>query len=227
MASSFERYRRAGATARAMLSAAAAQEWNVPVGEITVAKGALTHASGKTATFGELAVKAAALPVPADLPLKDASQWTFIGNETLPRYDSLPKSTGKQDYTLDVKLPGMLTAVMIHPPLFGSVVKSFDASKAKAVKGVVDVVETPRGLAVVADNSGRAEGPGCHRRMGRVEGGEARLRRALAEYRNQARSLAPPRPATTAMWMPPWARRRKSSRRPMSSPASPTPRWSR
>jgi isoquinoline 1-oxidoreductase beta subunit len=112
----------------------------------------LTHASGKQASFGELAVKAAAMPVPTDTALKDASKWTFIGNEKLPRYDSLPKATGKQDYTLDVKLPGMLTAVMIHPPLFGATVKSFDASKAKAVKGVVDVVETPRGLAVVADN---------------------------------------------------------------------------
>ena len=152
MASSFERYRRAGATARAMLVAAAAEDWNVPVGEITVDKGALTHASGKRASFGDLAAKAATMPVPTDLPLKDAAQWTLIGNEKLPRYDSLPKSTGKQDYTLDVKLPGMLTAVMIHPPLFGSVVKSFDASKAKAVKGVVDVVATPRGLAVVADN---------------------------------------------------------------------------
>ena len=152
MASSFERYRRAGATARAMLVAVAAQDWRVPVGEIAVAKGVLTHASGKRATFGELAVKAAAVPVPTDLPLKDASQWTLIGNEKLPRYDSLPKATGKQDYTLDVRLPGMLTAVMIHPPLFGATVKSFDASKAKAVKGVVDVVETPRGVAVVADN---------------------------------------------------------------------------
>jgi isoquinoline 1-oxidoreductase subunit beta len=152
MASSFERYRRAGATARAMLVAAAAQDWNVPPAEITVAKGVLTHASGKTATFGELAAKAAALPVPADVPLKDSGQWALIGNEQLRRYDSLPKSTGKQDYTIDVKLPGMLTAVMIHPPLFGSTVKSFDASKAKAVKGVVDVVETPRGVAVVGEN---------------------------------------------------------------------------
>ncbi len=93
------------------------------------------------------------MPVPADVALKDASQWTLIGNEKLPplrqRCRSRPAS---RTITLDVKLPGMLTAVMIHPPLFGSVVKSFDASKAKAVKGVVDVVETPRGLAVVADN---------------------------------------------------------------------------
>ncbi len=152
MASSFERYRRAGATARAMLVAAAAQDWKVPVGEIAVARGVLTHPSGKRATFGELAARAAAMPVPTYAVLKEPSQWTLIGNEALRRYDTLPKSTGKQDYTIDVKLPGMLTAAMIHPPLFGATVKSFDASKAKAVKGVVDVVETPRGLAVVADN---------------------------------------------------------------------------
>ena len=81
MASSFERYRRAGATARAMLVAAAAQDWNLPPEEITVVKGVLTHASSKTATFGELAAKAAALPVPADVPLKDSGKWALIGNE--------------------------------------------------------------------------------------------------------------------------------------------------
>jgi isoquinoline 1-oxidoreductase beta subunit len=152
MASSFERYRRAGATARAMLVAAAAQQWKVPAEEIYVAKGTMAHGSGQYATFGELAAKAATMPVPADVPLKDSSSWTLIGNDKLRRYDSLPKSTGKQDYTIDVKLPGMLTAVMIHPPLFGATVTSFDASKAKTVKGVVAVVETPRGIAVVADN---------------------------------------------------------------------------
>jgi isoquinoline 1-oxidoreductase beta subunit len=151
MASSFDRYRRAGATARAMLVAAAAEEWKVPADEIYVAKGTVAHGSGRIATFGELAAKAATMPVPADVPLKDSSSWTMIGNAKLPRYDSLPKSTGKQDFTIDVTLPGMLTAVMIHPPLFGATVKSFDAGSAKSVKGVVDVVETPRGLAVVAD----------------------------------------------------------------------------
>src|SRR5262245_66510578 len=118
MASSFDRYRRAGATARAMLVAAAADQWKVPAGEINVAKGRVTHQSGQTATFGELAAKAATMPVPGDVPLKDRSSWTLIGNDKLRRYDSLPKSTGKQDFTIDVKLPGMLTAVMIHPPLF-------------------------------------------------------------------------------------------------------------
>jgi isoquinoline 1-oxidoreductase beta subunit len=152
MTSSFERYRRAGATARAMLVAAAAEQWKVPAEEIYVAKGTMAHGSGQYATFGELAAKAATMPVPAEVPLKDPARWTLIGSDTLRRYDSLPKATGKQDYTIDVKLPGMLTAVMIHPPLFGATVTSFDASKAKTVKGVADVVETPRGLAVVADN---------------------------------------------------------------------------
>ena len=150
MASSFDRYRKAGATARAMLVAAAAQEWKVPAAEIYVAQGTLAHGSGFYASFGEFAAKAAAMPVPADVPLKSRASWTMIGNEKLPRYDSLPKSTGKQDFTIDVKLPDMLTAVMIHPPLFGATVKSFDATAAKASKGVVDVVAIPRGVAVVA-----------------------------------------------------------------------------
>ena len=152
MASSFDRYRKAGATARAMLVAAAAQEWNVPAAEIFVAQGTLAHGSGVQASFGEFAAKAAAMPVPADVPLKSRAAWTMIGNEKLPRYDSLPKSTGKQDFTIDVKLPDMLTAVMIHPPLFGATVKSFDATAAKASKGVVDVVAIPRGVAVVASS---------------------------------------------------------------------------
>ena len=76
--------------------------------------------------------------------------WKYIGAENLPRLDSAPKSTGRQQFTIDINLPDMLTAVMIHPPLFGAKVKSFDAAKAKAMKGVVDVVATPRGVAVVA-----------------------------------------------------------------------------
>lgn len=150
MASSFERYRRAGATARAMLVAAAAAEWKVPAAEIKVEKGVLSHASGRSSGFGAFAAKAAALPVPADVTLKAPKDWVYIGNETLPRIDSREKSTGREVFTIDVKLPGLLTAVMIHPPLFGATVKSFDGSKAKAVKGVVDVVQTHRGVAVVA-----------------------------------------------------------------------------
>lgn len=151
MFSSFDRYRQAGAAARAMLVAAAADSWKVPAGEITVKQGVVSHASGKRATFGELAAKAATMPVPDKVSVKPANAWTLIGNAKLPRYDSAPKVNGKQDFTLDVKLPGMLTAVMIHPPRFGATVKSFDGAAAKKIKGVVDVVAIPRGVAIVAE----------------------------------------------------------------------------
>ena len=154
MPSSFDRYRTAGAAARLMLVNAAAAEWGgVPAADIRVENGALRHGDGQ-AGYGEFAAKAAAGAVPADVPLKTAKDWIYIGKErdVLGKFDSLAKSTGKQQYTIDVKLPGLLTAVMIHPPLFGAKVKSFDATKAKAMKGVVDVVQIPRGVAVVADN---------------------------------------------------------------------------
>ena len=153
MASSWDRYRIAGAAAREMLVAAAADKWGVPAAEITVADGRITHPTAGSASFGELAEAAAAMPVPAKPALKEPGQWTLIGNAELRRYDSAPKTNGTQPYTIDVKLPGMLTATMIHPPKFGATVKSFDAAAAKAMPGIVDVVETPRGLAVVGENT--------------------------------------------------------------------------
>lgn len=152
MATSFDRYRRAGAIAREMLISAAAESWDVQTREITVDQGVVTHPSGKTATFGELVEKAATLPVPQDAPLKSASDWTEIGRAEARRFDTAPKTNGTHPFTIDVKLDGMLTAVVAHPPKFGAKVKSFDASEASQVKGVVDVVEIPRGVAVVAEH---------------------------------------------------------------------------
>jgi len=150
-ASSWRRYRVAGATARAMLIAAAARKWGVPADDIVAENGMLRAKNANaTASYGEMAALAAQEAAPARIALKDPKDWKYIGAENLPRLDSAPKSTGRQDYTIDVKLPGLLTAVMIHPPLFGARVKSFDAAKAKAMKGVADVVATPRGIAVVA-----------------------------------------------------------------------------
>ncbi len=134
--SSWSRYRIAGAAARSMLISAAAAEWRVPAGEVRAEKGVLTHASGRRATYGEMAARAAAQPVPANVTLKEPKDWVFIGNESLRRLDSAAKSNGTMQYTIDLQLPGMLTAVPIHPPLFGATVKSFDAAKAKAIKGV-------------------------------------------------------------------------------------------
>jgi isoquinoline 1-oxidoreductase beta subunit len=153
MFSSFDRYRKAGALARTMLVNAAAKQWNVPAGEIAVEKGIVSHPSGKRATFGELADAAAKEQVPAEVALKPRDQWKLIGSEDFRRIDSREKSTGQQPYTIDLKLPGMLTAMVVHPPLFGATVKSFDPAPAKAVKGVTDVVQISRGVAVVAENT--------------------------------------------------------------------------
>jgi isoquinoline 1-oxidoreductase subunit beta len=152
-ANSWQQLREAGATARAMLVAAAAQEWQVPAGEVTVSEGVVAHAaSGHKASFGELSRGAARQPVPTSVKLKDPSAFTIIGREELPRLDARAKSTGTEQYAIDVMLPGMMTAVVMRPPRFGGKVQSFDATKAKAVPGVVDVVAIPRGVAVVAQD---------------------------------------------------------------------------
>ena len=152
MANSWMQLRHAGATARVMLVEAAAAQWKVPAGEITVSEGVVEHAkSGKKSTFGELAAHAAKMPIPdlKDLRLKDPSQFKLIGRDKLPRLDSRAKSSGQQQFAIDVMLPGMMTAVVMRPPRFGGKVVSFDATQAKAVPGVVDVVQIPRGVAVV------------------------------------------------------------------------------
>jgi len=150
MANSFEQMRRAGAAARAMLVAAAAERWKVAPDSVTVTRGLLFHLpSNRRATFGSLAAAAAKLPVPQDVKLKDPKEFAYIGKR-VPRTDSRAKSNGSAIYTQDMKLPGMLTALVAHPPRFGGKVKSFDAAKAKSVKGVVDVVAIPGGVAVLA-----------------------------------------------------------------------------
>ena len=150
VANSWMQLRQAGATARAMLVQAAATRWGVPATDISVAEGVVSHApSQRKASFGELASDAARVPVPENVQLKDPARFTLIGRGHLPRLDSRAKSTGKETYAIDVMLPGMMTAVVMRPPRFGGKVASFDASKAKAVPGVVDVVAIPRGVAVV------------------------------------------------------------------------------
>jgi isoquinoline 1-oxidoreductase beta subunit len=152
LANSYEQMRRAGATARAMLVAAAAERWKVAPAEITISRGVVQHApTNKSSKFGALAAAAAKQPVPQDVKLKAAQEFVFIGRR-VPRTDTRAKSNGSAIYTQDVKLPGMLTALVAHPPRFGGKVKSFDASKAKEVKGVADVVAVPQGVAVLASD---------------------------------------------------------------------------
>ena len=157
MANSWDQLRRAGASARAMLVAAAAQQWKVPAEELSVSDGVVTHARSKRkASFGQLAQAAAQLPVPSEVTLKDPKDFKLIGKHA-PRKDSADKVNGTARFTQDVHLPGMLTAVVAHPPRFGGKVKSFDATQAKAVKGVVDVVQVPTGVAVLAKDTWSAK----------------------------------------------------------------------
>ncbi|MGD9550124.1 MAG: molybdopterin cofactor-binding domain-containing protein, partial [Burkholderiaceae bacterium] len=157
MANSWEQMRKAGATARAMLVAAAARQWQVPAEQIQVRQGVVSHpASGRKARFGQLAQAAAAEAVPGNVRLKDPKDFTLIG-KVAPRKDSAEKVNGKARFTQDVQLPGMLVAVVAHPPRFGATVKSFDAGRAKAVKGVVDVVQIPQGVAVLARDTWSAK----------------------------------------------------------------------
>lgn len=150
IANSFEQLRQAGAAARAMLVQAAAARWKVPAAEITVKAGVVSHArSGRKAHFGELAEAAAALPVPQQVTLKDPKDFTLIGRHA-PRKDSVDKTTGRAKFTQDVKLPGMLVAVVAHPPRFGATVRSVDDKAARAVPGVAEVAVIPNGVAVLA-----------------------------------------------------------------------------
>jgi isoquinoline 1-oxidoreductase beta subunit len=148
---SWEQYRRAGATARAMLISAAAKKWNVPKIELLADRGIIKHElSSRQATFGELAEAAALLPVPAEVTLKNPKNFKLIGAVRLPRIDCKAKTLGTAVFASDFSLPGMLTAIIARPPRFGAVVRGFDPTAAKTVPGVTDVVQTPTGVAVVA-----------------------------------------------------------------------------
>jgi isoquinoline 1-oxidoreductase beta subunit len=160
MANSFEQMRKAGAAARVMLIQAAAGQWKVAPDTITVRDGVVMHAaSGRKASFGQLAAAAAQLPVPENAPLKEPKDFRLIGQQRLPRVDSVDKTNGRALYTQDVQLPGMLVAVIAHPPKFGARLKSFDAAQAKAVPGVVAVLPVAGngrfmgGVAVLAKNT--------------------------------------------------------------------------
>ena len=150
MANSWMQLREAGSKARAMLLTAAAKGWHVPVAELTVEQGIVYHAGSKRqATFGSLVAVAASLPVPEKVALKDPKDFKLIGHKP-PRVDVAAKVDGTAQFTLDVVMPGMLVALLKRPTQFGATVKSFDATAANAIPGIVKVVQVPRGVAVIA-----------------------------------------------------------------------------
>ena len=150
--SEYDRYRQAAAAARAMLVAAAAQRWQVPVGECrTEASQALHDASGRSASFGALAGAAASMMAPDEVTLKTADQFRLVGRP-LPRLDTPVKVTGEAGFGIDVSIPGMRTAVIARPPIPGARLNSYDDTEARKLDGIREVLAVRAGVAVVADS---------------------------------------------------------------------------
>jgi isoquinoline 1-oxidoreductase subunit beta len=148
---SHEMLRRAGATAREMLIAAAATKWGVAAHECRAERSVITHAaSGRTIRYGAIAEAAARVPPPAQVTLKDAKDWTLIGRP-MRSLEARDKVLGRTTYGIDVQLPGMLNAALIQCPVFKGTLKSVDDSKARAMPGVRKVVMLKDAVAVVAD----------------------------------------------------------------------------
>jgi isoquinoline 1-oxidoreductase subunit beta len=148
--SEFDRYRQVGAMARDMLVRAAAAQWKVAPAQCRTENGFVVHAN-KRLSYGALAAKAAQLPPPKTVALKEAKDWKILGKPT-KRLDSVAKVTGAAQFGIDVRFPGLMTAVVARAPVFGGQLKSFDATRAKTVPGVKSVVQIPNAVAVVAEN---------------------------------------------------------------------------
>jgi len=151
----WEKLRVAGAQVREMLISAAAAKWKVDPSELKAENGMVFGPKGKKATYGQLAEAASKLPVPEKVAIKDPKDFRIVGKRTL-RLDSPAKVNGTARFGIDVKLPGMVYAALEQCPVIGGTVKSYDASKAKSMPGVIDVVEIPDGVAVVANSWWRA-----------------------------------------------------------------------
>lgn len=151
---SWDELRHAGATARAMLVAAAALRWGVAADEIVSERGRLRHGA-REAGYGDLAADAARLPVPTDVPLKDPARFTLLGRER-PRLDIPDKTRGRTRYGIDVRLPGMKHAVLLRPPRFGARLVGHDLRAARATPGILAVVPTPVGIAVIGETGWHA-----------------------------------------------------------------------
>jgi len=194
---SFTQYRELGARARAMLLSAAATRWNVDVATLRTQSGTVIGPGGLKLGYGELAEAAMALPVPEKVVLKDPKDFRLIGRPT-NRLDAKAKSSGRQDFGIDTHLPGQLTAVVAHPPVFGARIASLDDSAARAIKGVKAVLRVPldrgaEGVAVVADGYWPAK---LGRDALKVEWDASKVEKVdsdklLAQYRELAKQPGP------------------------------------
>jgi isoquinoline 1-oxidoreductase subunit beta len=154
---SWEPLRRAGAAARQMLVTAAALRWNVPATDCCAENGGVLHAAtGRRLSYGSLVEAAAKLPVPEDAALKSSAHFTLIGRP-IPRLDTAEKIRGAAMFGIDVRMPGLLQATIVHPPVFGSRVETIDAGTVAGQTGVRTVLKISTGVAVVADTYWQAK----------------------------------------------------------------------
>jgi isoquinoline 1-oxidoreductase beta subunit len=186
--SEFDRYRTVGAMARQMLVQAAADEWKTQPSRLKVENGYVIQGARK-ASFGQLAERARSVPAPRSVKLKPPEQWTLIGKPHR-RLDSPEKITGRAQFGMDVQFPGLRTAVVARPPVFGAKVKAFDASAARAVPGVEQVVQVPSGIAVLATNtwSARLGRRALHVDWDLGQGASTDTDKIRADYRALART---------------------------------------
>jgi isoquinoline 1-oxidoreductase beta subunit len=153
----WEKLRKAGASARMMLVAAAADQWGVDPSQCKAQNGAITGPGGKRVNYGQVAAKAATMEVPKDVPLKPSSQFKVVGNMKQRRLDTEAKVKGEAKFGIDTRVPGMLYAAVAMSPIIGGKVASYDDARAKAMPGVKAVVQYSRGVAVVADSYWQAK----------------------------------------------------------------------
>jgi isoquinoline 1-oxidoreductase subunit beta len=156
VASGFDQYRKAGAAARAMLLAAAAQRWNADPSTLRTQSGTVLDGNNRKLTYGQLAEAAAKMPPPAEAKLKDPKSFTIVGKPE-KRLDTGPKVNGKAIFGIDVQQPGMLTAVVARGRVFGAKMKSFDDSRARGMPGVRKIATVPSGVVVIADTFWQAK----------------------------------------------------------------------
>ncbi|HZJ54607.1 MAG TPA: molybdopterin cofactor-binding domain-containing protein, partial [Myxococcaceae bacterium] len=149
--SEFERYRVVGATARQLLVRAAAEQWKTDAAKLRVENGYVIGGD-RRASFGQLAERAAGLPTPEKVTLKSPDRWRLIG-KPMRRLDTPEKITGRAIFGIDVQFPGLRVAMVSRSPAFGGTLRSFDATAAKKVAGVEQVVQVPSGVAVIATNT--------------------------------------------------------------------------
>jgi len=148
----FDKLRTAGAATRSVLVQAAANRWSVPASECKAMNGKVTHAGGKSATYGELASEAAKLPLPEKPALKSPANFMVIGKESMRRLDTPAKVSGTAVFGIDVKIPGMAIASLAQCPVIGGTPTSVDSAEAMKVSGVIKVVQISDGVAVLAKN---------------------------------------------------------------------------